>query len=114
MYQGEIPFTRYGDQINYIGYGSTYYDRAAGKHVDAIWKPNTPFVAVMKLTSYSRGRSAANFEVEDESGNRYTMFLTDFVDLVKHCKLEYGKTQRLKWAFCKRGSNYGLQCLELQ
>lgn len=74
-----------------------------------VWKPNAPFEAVMTLEGYSRGRSAANFDVVDENGVKYTIFMTDFVDLLQRHSVIAGKTEKLTWSFCKRGQNYGVR-----
>ena len=72
------------------------------------WRPNKPFRAVMKLTNMSRGRSAANFKMEDEQGKTYTMFMKDLMDLLQRYSMSKGYTECLEWCFCKRGQNYGL------
>jgi hypothetical protein len=73
------------------------------------WRPNEPFRAVMEFVGMSRGRSAANFDLKDEHGIPYTMFMTDVLDLMKRHSIKKGKTDRLEWAFCKRGQNYGVK-----
>jgi hypothetical protein len=131
MYQGNIPYDRKTDNPMYYpqnGYewefnGKIYaswmeIERQWGKlavkkavrlDVPPNWKPNAPFKARMQLVSYSRGRSAANFNVEDEHGRKYTIFLTDMVDILQKCGIVKGWTEELIWSFGKRGQNYGVR-----
>ena len=130
MYKGEIPYNRKGDALNYPQeeyeweYGGVQYpswyeiERKFGTDaarqanritVGPIWKQNEVFEANLRVESFSRGRSAANFNVKNmQTGAEYTMFLTDFLDLLQKHVLDHGETPRLKWCFAKRGANYGI------
>jgi hypothetical protein len=105
MYKGQIPFdAKTGDQLNYMPYG---WREDPG--ID--WRPNEPFEAVMELCDIHRGRSAAHFVVK--SNNRYyTLFMIDLMDVLLQHGINKGKTPKLKWCFCKRGQNYGVQLYE--
>ena len=74
---------------------------------------DTPVIfATMKIVGYSRGRSAARPQVEDERGNTYEMFLRDWLDV----QLRHGWPKdgvHGEWTFCKRGTNYGLFMADL-
>lgn len=99
MYKGEIPFFSNGSVPSYA------YAPESG----VTWKPNAIFEANLSIESFSRGRSAANFDVKNmQTGAKYTMFLTDFLALLKRHTLDHGETPRLKWQFTKRGQNYGV------
>jgi hypothetical protein len=78
--------------------------------VDAIvWKENYEFEDSLKLTSMSRGRSAANFNLRSETdGRNYNLFMTDTVDLIQNCEIKNGVIKG-KWTFVKRGANYGIR-----
>jgi len=131
IYSGEIPFhpktghpmyypaTMHGWEYKGIVYDSWMeVDRKFGKGayedgervtIDYDWRPNEPFRAKMKLVAYSRGRSAANFDVEDENGVPYTVFMKDTLDLLRNHGMVKGETDELTWVFCKRGENYGIR-----
>lgn len=135
MYKGSIPYNRKGDALNYpqeeyeweyggVQYASWYeIERQFGTDasrkanritVGPIWKPNEVFEANLAIESISRGRSAAHFDVKNmQTGAKYTMFLTDFLNLLKKHTLDRGETPRLKWQFTKRGANFGVMLAEL-
>jgi hypothetical protein len=135
IYEGDIAF-RFYDSIEYAGEKirdahweqMDYFDRhdlsVLGK--DAVLKPNAPFLAKLQILSYSRGRSAANWNAVlsdiDGCGSDYaeflegvnvTIFMTDMLDIILKNNLFNGKTNSLHLAFCKRGMNYGLKCYEV-
>ncbi len=75
-----------------------------------LWKDNAPFVDTLKVTTYSRGRSAANFcATSVTSGVEYSFFMSDFLDVITTCKIDKGVIEEKKWVFIKKGANYGLQ-----
>ena len=75
---------------------------------EVVWKENYIFEAKMRLEGFERGRSAAHALLLDESGKKYTLFLTDLEDILKREGLSKGTFPNLKWTFCKRGANYGV------
>jgi hypothetical protein len=131
MYKGDIPFcTKSGRPMYYpdntyrweykgVSYNSWFeieqkFDRKAVDESERItvppdWRPNAPFRAVMTIDGFSRGRSAANFNVIDRHGTPYTVFLTDMLILLQTTTITKGKTELLTWSFCKRGQNYGVK-----
>lgn len=131
MYKGDIPFDPYTGQPMYypeskyafvyndVTYKSWYeiekqFGEKAVEECERIdvppdWRPNVAFNAVMTINSFSRGRSAANFNLVDANGIKYTMFMTDMLDLLQGTCLTMGTTECLEWCFCKRGQNYGIK-----
>jgi hypothetical protein len=134
LFAGDIPFDSKTGQPQYYPdnnyeweYKGQRYDswfeikrlfgEAAVKQSERItigpdWRPNVPFEAKLQLEGYSRGRSAANFDVIDEHGRKYTIFLTDMLDILQKHGIVKGWTEKLTWAFCKRGQNYGIRLHE--
>lgn len=103
MYKGQIPFRSDGSVPSY----------AYAQESDCTWLQNETFEANLSVDGFSRGRSAANFTVKNmQTGAKYTMFLTDFLNLLKEHVLDHGETPRLKWQFTKRGQNYGVMLAE--
>lgn len=100
MYKGDIPFNEKGSLIGHVD---------AWNRDKVRWQPNVPFRAVLTIDSFSRGRSAANYDLLDRHGNQYTMFMTDMLDLLLTTTITKGKTELLMWSFCKRGQNYGVK-----
>ncbi len=90
-----VPFDKYGNMLNYDDYGSEM-------------KLLLPFRAILTIVSYSRGRSAANWTLEDSNNKKYSMFMTDMLDLILDTNLNLGQTEYLEWKAIKRGSNYGI------
>lgn len=78
--------------------------------VDAIvWKENYEFIDTLVLDGYSRGRSAANFNLKSKSdGKNYNLFMKDTLHLIQNATVYKGEIHA-KWTFVKRGSNYGIQ-----
>lgn len=74
-------------------------------------RENTPFYAILTYNGYSRGRSAADLEFLDDSGHKYSMFMSSFNELLFNSNIIDRKTELITWNFCKKGSNYGLQFL---
>lgn len=101
MYSGKIPFRQDGELINYIS--NIGVDRPW-----IVWKDNYIFEAKMKFDGFSRGRSAANANLIDENNKKYTLFLTDLSLLLCRSFIKDGFTDKIKWTFCKRGTNYGI------
>jgi len=77
-----------------------------------VWKENYQFEDTLKLTGMSRGRSAANFNLQSEvNGKNYNVFMTDMVHLFQNANINKGSVIG-KWTFCKRGANYGIKLIE--
>jgi hypothetical protein len=93
----QIPFNVKGDLMSYEYHG-------------AIMKDNFEFSDTLTYNGYGRGRSAASLYFTDAKGITYSMFLSDFDDLMKTKKL-IGDQVSGKWTFVKKGSNYGIKFL---
>lgn len=79
--------------------------------VSFIWREPWEFVDTFKIVGYSRGRSAANFDlVSETTGMECSMFMTDATHLITTTVIDKGVVTG-KWIFCKRGSNYGIKYL---
>lgn len=101
----KIPFGKDGRPQSYP---SPWYEGEYPNHkaVGPEWRDNTPFDATMTFDGYGRGRSSAVICFKDETGIEYSMFLSDFSDCAK--LMEKGVITG-RWAFTKKGMNYGLQ-----
>lgn len=83
------------------------------------WLDNFVFDDGLAIVGFSRGRSAANFDLLSvNDGRRYTIFLTDFLkalSLASAYKADVDGESRLVlvgvWEFVKRGQNYGVRML---
>lgn len=94
------------------------YDYAQFKEGDALppyyqdkyaWMDNHEFEDTMQFTSYYRGRSAAGLCLKSlATGVCYSMFMTDFNDVLASCNILKGVVSGT-WTFCKRGQNYGIK-----
>lgn len=70
--------------------------------------PATDFSGELLLDGYTRGQSAATiWWTCADNGNKYPMFLGDFVELAKEDNIVFGIVKG-EWKFVKRGSNYGI------
>lgn len=99
----DVPFDKHGNQMHFAEPGEVSYYKAHE------WKPNCKFPATIRINDYSRGRSAAYFNAVDvNTMNKFTIFLTDMIEIIRTCKLDQGLVSGI-WTFRKRGQNYGLQ-----
>ena len=67
------------------------------------------FKAKFTYAGYSRGRSSALILVKDEQGHEFPIFMSDWDDVVKRCKIDKGQFEEMEWTFIKKGANYGIQ-----
>lgn len=96
IYAGKIPFNKKGDLLEY-----------PEPYCVHEWRENQPFEAELKFEGFSRGRSAANAVYKNATGACFTVFLTDFADLVRAGeRLDVVKGT---WVATKRGANYGIR-----
>jgi len=95
---------------NYLGDALADYVSPVATNIE--WRPNVPFEAELRLTTYGRGRSAVSFIFEDVStGIQYSMFVSDFTEVVLKKDLKQGAVSGTWWVV-KRGKNYGLALCE--
>lgn len=87
-----------------------HYPLALGwsPRVEPEWRQVRPWWGTLSLEGYARGRSAAYFEMVDESGHTYPMMISDFAELVKSRTVAHGAVYT-RWALAKRGQNYGIR-----
>lgn len=82
----------------------------AGRWTTPEWRDNYVFEATITYKSFSRGRSAANFEFENTlTGQTYNVFMKDmdsFVPIMVHGNVTS------KFCFVKRGDSYGIALYE--
>lgn len=88
----KIPFDANGNQIDYAGYSAEMRD-------------NFVFEDVLTYTSYSRGRSSAQFSFMRTNGTSVVVFMSDMSTFIP--KMING-TISGKFTFVKRGQNYGV------
>ena len=75
------------------------------------WVENRVFEDELKYAGFHRGRSAAGFDfVSVRDGKQYPMFMTDFDDVLRNCRLNRDRLVG-KFTYCKRGANYGVRLL---
>ena len=92
----QIPYDSEGNFQEYPGYG-------------AEWRDNEPFDAAMQVIDYERGRSAVRVILKDKmTGNKYPMFISDFVGLVATNVIANGSVSG-QWIGTKKGQNYGIK-----
>lgn len=102
-----VPFDPHtGHQQHYPEHRFESNGEGGWNKLPPVWKENCEFDATLEMKGYSRGRSAAYFNLEDDQGNQYTMFLKDLVDAFP--AFRNGKAKGT-WCYCKRGQNYGVK-----
>ena len=96
----KIPFYK-GNMLGYVDYFME-------KNDEVEWIDNYVFTTTMTIGDYGRGRSSISIYMRDENGKEYTMFISDFMEVVTIKGIENGKFSG-EFTFCKKGQNYGLQ-----
>lgn len=77
-----------------------------------VWKDNYEFEEEMLIEGYSRGRSAANFNLQSTVDKRnYNVFMKDILEIMQNCTISESKV-KAKWTFTKRGANYGIKLVK--
>lgn len=94
-WDGKVPFNKEGDLLHYPSTWTLHE-----------WRDAALFEATLKYIDYARGRSAAYMIFANEEGKEFTVFLTDFNDLVP--EMVHGKVSGT-WKFVKRGRNFGIK-----
>ena len=108
----KIPFDKNtGNMMDYVGDSyenmqkeNYYYPNLKNR---TLWKDNYEFEATLSFTSYGRGRSSATFQLTDENGINYNVFMSDMFKIVTTKNINESKVCG-KWCFRKQGQNYGL------
>jgi hypothetical protein len=100
----QIPFDEKGNQLHYpvLGYRIV---TGAQKYVDVSdYRDNTPFMDTLTFVDFNRGRSAAYSTFKRENGMTVCVFLKEMSEMLP--RMIEGKITG-KFAFVKRGKNYG-------
>lgn len=103
----DIPFDEDGNQLHYadVKWDGTYKPGGACNMVpNCVMLPNTPFQDTLTFKGFERGRSAAYFHFERESGKQVCVFLKEMEDIIP--QMVHGKVTGT-FQFIKRGQNYG-------
>lgn len=108
----KIPFDKNTkNMMDYVGdsYENMQVEKYKYQYLkDSVeWKDNYEFEKTLTFTSYGRGRSSATFQMTDENGVNYNVFMSDMFKIVTTKKINEGKVYG-KWCFRKQGQNYGL------
>ena len=74
------------------------------KEID--WRDVEEFKATLTYVTFRRGRSAAYLILQDENGNYYPMFMTEFDKIIPLLK---GGKLTGRWTIAKRGTNFGIK-----
>jgi hypothetical protein len=78
------------------------------------WRPREPFTETLTIEGWSRGRSSVTMDWYTKDRRHYSMFASDFMDLLLRGDLGAGipgLTIAGTWIVRKSGSNYGVSLL---
>ncbi len=106
IYEGKIPIRRNSDgtiqQLDWYQDGGWW-----AKDVELV--DNYIFEDTLRYKTYGKGRSAVTFYFESDKGDKYTMFISDFDDILQN----KGEIWNLdgRFTFCKKGANFGIKYL---
>ena len=78
-----------------------------------IWKENIPFEATLKYDHCVKTRESATFVFKNKDGASFTMFLRDFLNLIKSYTLKKGEVTT-KWVFIRFSSYYGIVAADVK
>lgn len=106
VWKKEKPYALVMEDGSWLNYANYWHIRRNEVKVVFI----EPFEAKLRLDGFSRGRSAANFDlVNADTGARYTMFMKDFLEYIQtHGNVTEGILKGT-WTVVKRGQNYGIK-----
>lgn len=77
------------------------------------WVELQPFYAQsMEFVGYSRGQSSTKFDVEDENGLQYPIFVSDLFEILKSGNIYSGVIYGEVWKAAKKGANYGIRLVQ--
>lgn len=103
----KIPFSMIGNQMAYPI--SQYNPSTECWEID--WRDNYVFEATLTYAGFSRGRSAAGFELVDEEGHLYYLMMSE-MDRIMALGGWDGNKITGKWTFVKKGQNYGIMLIK--
>ncbi len=105
IYEGKIPIRRNSNgtlqQLDW------YQENSWMKDVELV--DNYIFEDTLRYKEYGKGRSSVTFYFESDKGDKYTMFISDFDDLLQDRKEVWNLDGR--FAFRKQGANFGIKYL---
>lgn len=94
----EVPVDKDGNWLQYPSYQQTE------------WKPVDPFHARMSVVGMYSGRSAKGIYLNDDTGKKYPMFVSDLVAALQNDGLVMEDGWMIGWWTAgKRGANYGVR-----
>lgn len=92
---------------------NTMLDYAWGGSTKIDWVELQPFYAQsMEFVGYSRGQSSTKFDVEDENGLQYPIFVSDLFEILKSGNIYSGVIYGETWQAAKKGQNYGIRLVQ--
>jgi hypothetical protein len=111
----QIPFDVNGNQQHFPEHIWIPPSSGNGNYIAVAptFKDNYEWDGVLRIDDYSRGRSAAYFNlVGDYEKREYTMFMSDLYVALKNVGCTpglNGPVMEGRWTFCKKGQNYGVK-----
>lgn len=66
------------------------------------------FSDTLTIMGYLRGRSSVQICLVGSKGEEYSMFISDFMDMVLSTDIQRARITGT-WTFTKKGANYGLK-----
>ncbi len=103
-----VPFDQSGNLMHWAREGTGY----GAAHE---WRPNVPFVADLTIAGMESGRSAKYVVLVDGDGRRYSMFVTDLLDVLRTpMGARDGRLGCRRWVVAKRGQNFGVKVVSAE
>ena len=77
------------------------------------WRDPWEFEDTFIIDDYSRGRSAAIFNLTSQTNPNMecTIFMSDMIEVIRQKTIVKGVVSG-RWIFCKKGQNYGIRLVE--
>lgn len=110
MSKSKITQVPVDDEGNWLSYDGGFYSHKANRFMYDLYTTDITFRAHMEIDGMYAGRSAKGLTVKDlYTGKEYNMFISDFINTVKHVTIQNGVYHPMLWTASKRGSNYGIK-----
>ena len=93
-----VPFDLKGNLTNY-----TY---------NANWSRVFPFKSTMKIVDYGNTTGSATFDLEDENGSVYPIYVSDLLKVLQTRNVTNGAVEETMWTFKKQGMKYSIKLFE--
>jgi len=110
----QIPFAADDKHINMLEWtsakpGQVRQPGGPGWNMPDEWRDVYEFDAELVMTSWSKGRSSARFNVQNHKlKETYSLAMSGFYDAIKAFGMLPGGIIQGRWTFRKQGSNYAL------